>query len=269
MNELRERCPWDREQTFHSLRANTIEETYELTEAIDLEDMAGIKEELGDLLLHVVFYSKLGEEQGAFNFADVVADLCAKLEYRHPHIYGDVAANTTDEVRRNWEALKLRKKMRKSGILGGVPSSLPAMTKAVRIGSKAASAGFDWQAKEDVWTKVREEIEEVAAEMESLKETESLKTSVNDNAKDEAVESSDYQANKERLEGEIGDLFFALTNAARLYDVDPEAALERTNRKFISRFGDMERAAEADGKAISELSLDEMEALWCAAKSKE
>ncbi len=243
MNELRERCPWDREQTFDSLRANTIEEVYELTEAIDIKDMAGIKEELGDLLLHVVFYSRLGEEQGAFDFAGVVADLCDKLEYRHPHIYGDTLANTTDDVRKNWEALKLRKKMRKSGILGGVPQSLPAMVKAVRIGSKAASAGFDWEAKEDVWAKVREEIEEVAVEIES--------------------------GDQERLEGEFGDLFFALINAARLYDVDPEAALERTNRKFISRFSKMEQAAESGGKSIAELSLEQMEELWCRAKDSE
>ncbi|MFI3248556.1 MAG: nucleoside triphosphate pyrophosphohydrolase [Rikenellaceae bacterium] len=243
MNELREKCPWDREQTFDSLRANTIEEVYELTEAIDTKDMAGIKEELGDLLLHVIFYSRLGEEQGEFNFAEVATDLCNKLEYRHPHVYGDTLANTTEDVRKNWEALKLRKKMRKSGILGGVPRSLPAMVKAVRIGSKAASAGFDWEAKEDVWAKVREEIEEVAAEMES--------------------------GNQERMESEFGDLFFALINAARLYDVDPEAALERTNRKFISRFSHMEQSAEAMGKSVADLTLEQMEELWCKAKSNE
>ncbi len=243
MSELREKCPWDREQTFESLRANTIEEVYELTEAIDTKDMSGIKEELGDLLLHVVFYSRLGEEQGAFDFAAMVKDLCDKLEYRHPHIYGDVEANTTDDVRKNWEALKLRKKMRKSGILGGVPRSLPAMVKSVRIGSKAASAGFDWEKKEDVWAKVREEIEEVAAEMES--------------------------GNHERLESEFGDLFFALINAARLYDVDPEAALESTNRKFISRFSQMEQSAEAMGQSIADLTLEQMEELWCKAKNNE
>lgn len=243
MGELRTKCPWDREQTFSSLRGCTIEETYELTEAIDLGDMAGVKEELGDILLHVVFYSKLGEEQGAFTFEDVVNDLCDKLEYRHPHIYGDVDAKTTSEVKRNWEALKLRKKRRKSGTLGGVPTSLPAMMKAVRIGAKAAATGFDWQQKEDVWAKVREEIEEVAAEMES--------------------------GNQENLEGEMGDLFFALINAARLYKVDPEAALERTNRKFISRFGAMEQAAEARGNTLSELSLEEMEELWQVAKESE
>ncbi len=243
MGELREKCPWDREQTFESLRGNTIEETYELTEAIDMKDMAAIKEELGDLLLHVVFYSQMGSESGAFDFEGVVQDLCDKLEYRHPHIYGDVSAETTGEVKRNWEALKLKKKRRKSGTLGGVPSALPAMMKATRIGSKAASAGFDWSKREDVWAKVREEIEEVAAEFES--------------------------GNKINLEGEFGDLFFALINAARLYDIDPEAALERTNRKFISRFSAMEIAAESEGKGISELSLEEMEELWCRAKESE
>lgn len=243
MSELREKCPWDREQTFDSLRANTIEEVYELTEAIDTKDMAAIKEELGDLLLHVVFYSRLGEEQGAFNFADMATDLCNKLEYRHPHVYGDTLANTTEDVRKNWEALKLRKKMRKSGVFGGVPQSLPAMVKSVRIGSKAASVGFDWESKEDVWAKVREEIEEVAAEIES--------------------------GNQELLAEEFGDLIFALINAARLYDVDPEAALEHTNRKFISRFSKMEQAAEADGKSIAELSLEQMEQLWSRAKDSE
>lgn len=243
MAELREKCPWDREQTFDSLRGNTIEEVYELTEAIDLKDMTGIKEELGDLLLHVVFYAQLGRESGAFDFEGVVTDLCNKLEYRHPHIYGDTEANTTEEVRRNWEALKLRKKKRRSGTLGGVPRSLPAMMKAVRIGSKAASTGFDWSKREDVWAKVREEIEEVAVEMEC--------------------------GDRVALEGEFGDLFFALINAARLYDVDPEAALERTNRKFISRFGDMELAAEAQGNTLSDLTLEQMEELWCNAKSKE
>ncbi|MFI3304988.1 MAG: nucleoside triphosphate pyrophosphohydrolase [Rikenellaceae bacterium] len=243
MGELRERCPWDREQTFKSLRGATIEETYELTEAIDREDMAAIKEELGDILLHVVFYSQMGSESGAFDFEGVVNDLCDKLEYRHPHIYGDVEARTTDEVKRNWEALKLKKKRRKSGTLGGVPTALPAVMKAVRIGAKAAGCGFDWQQKEDVWAKVREEIEEVAAEMES--------------------------GNQERLKSEFGDLFFALINAARLYKVDPEAALESTNRKFISRFNSMELAAESCGKSIAELTLDQMEELWCKAKESE
>ena len=167
MNTLRRECPWDREQTFDSLRSNTIEETYELADAITDHNMEGIKEELGDLLLHVVFYSKLGEEEGAFDFGDVADALCDKLIYRHPHVYGDIHANTPDQVKENWEALKLRKKNRRSGTLGGVPRSLPAMVKAYRMGEKAAGAGFDWERKEDVWDKVREELGEVEAEMKS------------------------------------------------------------------------------------------------------
>ena len=171
MNTLRRECPWDREQTFDSLRSNTIEETYELADAITDHNMEGIKEELGDLLLHVVFYSKLGEEEGAFDFGDVADALCDKLIYRHPHVYGDIHANTPDQVKENWEALKLRKKNRRSGTLGGVPRSLPAMVKAYRMGEKAAGAGFDWEQKEDVWDKVREELGEVEAEMKSGSKT--------------------------------------------------------------------------------------------------
>ncbi len=243
MNRLRAECPWDREQTFESLRNNTIEETFELVDAISSGDMANIKEELGDLLLHVVFYSKLGEEQGAFDFADVANTLCDKLIYRHPHVYSDVHAATPDEVSRNWEALKLRKKNRKKGTLGGVPRSLPAMVKAYRVGEKAASRGFDWDAREDVWAKVQEEIAEVQAEID--------------------------HADHNKLEGEFGDLFFALINACRLYGVDPEAALERTNRKFISRFNSMEDQAEAQGVELSQLSLEQMEEMWQNAKKSE
>ncbi len=240
MNILRRECPWDREQTFDSLRSNTIEETYELADAITDHNMEGIKEELGDLLLHVVFYSKLGEEEGAFDFGDVADALCDKLIYRHPHVYGDIHANTPDQVRENWEALKLRKKNRKSGTLGGVPRSLPAMVKAYRMGEKAAGAGFDWEQKEDVWDKVREELGEVEAEMKSGSRTD--------------------------LEGEFGDLFFALINACRLYGVDPESALERTNKKFIQRFNYMEEHAAAKGHTLHEMSLDAMEELWQEAK---
>ena len=243
MNTLRRECPWDREQTFDSLRSNTIEETYELADAITAHNMEGIKEELGDLLLHVVFYSKLGEEQGAFDFGDVANALCDKLIYRHPHVYGDIHANTPDEVKENWEALKLRKKNRKSGTLGGVPRSLPALVKAFRVGEKAAGAGFDWQHKEDVWAKVKEEIAEVEAEMRA--------------------------GRREELEGELGDLFFALVNAARLYGVDPESALARTNEKFIRRFNYMEEQAAAQGSSLHDLSLDQMEALWQEAKKEE
>ena len=240
MNTLRRECPWDREQTFDSLRSNTIEETYELADAITDHNMEGIKEELGDLLLHVVFYSKLGEEEGAFDFGDVADALCDKLIYRHPHVYGDIHANTPDQVKENWEALKLRKKNRRSGTLGGVPRSLPAMVKAYRMGEKAAGAGFDWEQKEDVWDKVREELDEVEAEMKSGSKTD--------------------------LEGEFGDLLFALVNACRLYGVDPESALERTNKKFIQRFNYMEERAAAKGHTLHEMSLGAMEELWQEAK---
>ena len=240
MNTLRRECPWDREQTFDSLRSNTIEETYELADAITDHNMEGIKEELGDLRLHAVFYPKLGEEEGAFDFGDVADALCDKLIYRHPHVYGDIHANTPDQVKENWEALKLRKKNRRSGTLGGVPRSLPAMVKAYRMGEKAAGAGFDWEQKEDVWDKVREELGEVEAEMKSGSKTD--------------------------LEGEFGDLLFALVNACRLYGVDPESALERTNKKFIQRFNYMEERAAAKGHTLHEMSLGAMEELWQEAK---
>lgn len=243
MDKLRKECPWDREQTFDTLRNNTIEETYELADAITDKNMEGIKEELGDLLLHVVFYSKMGEEQGAFSYTDVANGVCDKLIYRHPHVYGDIHADTPEEVKQNWEALKLRKKRRKSGTLGGVPQSLPAMVKAFRIGEKAAATGFDWQKREDVWDKVREELMEVDAEIE---------------AKD-----------KERLTDEMGDMFFALINACRLYGIDPEGALERTNKKFIHRFNHVEQRAEEQGKSLQEMSLEEMDGYWNEAKELE
>lgn len=243
MDKLRAECPWDREQTFDTLRNNTIEETYELADAITDKNMEGIKEELGDLLLHVVFYSKLGQEQGAFDYSDVANGVCDKLIYRHPHVYGDIHAETPEEVKQNWEALKLRKKARKSGTLGGVPVSLPAMVKAFRIGEKAAATGFDWEQKEDVWAKVREELSEVDAELE---------------AKD-----------KERLTDEMGDLFFALINACRLYGIDPEGALERTNKKFIRRFNHLERRAEESGRSLHDMTLAEMDEYWNEAKSLE
>ena len=243
MDKLRAECPWDREQTFDSLRNNTIEETYELADAITDKNMEGIKEELGDLLLHVVFYSKLGEETGAFNYTDVANGVCDKLIYRHPHVYGDIHADTPEEVKQNWEALKLRKKNRKSGALGGVPVSLPAMVKAFRIGEKAAATGFDWEKREDVWSKVKEELMEVDAELE---------------AKD-----------TERLTDEMGDLFFALINACRLYGIDPEGALERTNKKFIRRFNHVERRAEEQGKSLHDMTLQEMDSYWDEAKALE
>ncbi len=243
MDTLRRECPWDREQTFDTLRNNTIEETYELADAITEKNMEGIKEELGDLLLHVVFYSKLGEEQGAFNYTDVANGVCDKLIYRHPHVYGDIHADTPEQVKQNWEALKLRKKNRKGGTLGGVPVSLPSMVKAFRIGEKAAATGFDWEKKEDVWDKVKEELMEVDTEIKA--------------------------DNKSNLEAEMGDLFFALINACRLYGIDPEAALERTNKKFIHRFNHMESRAEQSGKSLHELSLNQMEEYWQEAKQFE
>lgn len=243
MDTLRRECPWDREQTFDTLRNNTIEETYELADAITDKNMEGIKEELGDLLLHVVFYSKLGDEVGAFDYTDVANGVCDKLIYRHPHVYGDIHADTPEEVKQNWEALKLRKKKRKSGTLGGVPVSLPAMVKAFRIGEKAAATGFDWQRREDVWDKVREELKEVDVELRA--------------------------DDKEKLTDEMGDLFFALINACRLYGVDPEAALERTNKKFIRRFNHMEQRAVERGVTLHDLTLDEMEGYWQEAKHLE
>ena len=243
MDTLRRECPWDREQTFDTLRNNTIEEVYELADAITDKNMEGIKEELGDLLLHVTFYSKLGEEQGAFDYTDVANGVCDKLIYRHPHVYGDIHADTPEEVKQNWEALKLRKKKRKSGTLGGVPVSLPAMVKAFRVGEKAAAVGFDWEKREDVWAKVKEELMEVDAELQ---------------AKD-----------KEHLTDEMGDLFFALINACRLYGIDPEGALERTNKKFIRRFNHIEQRAEEQGRGLSQMTLEEMDGYWNEAKELE
>ena len=240
MDTLREQCPWDREQTFASLRNNTIEEAFELTDAITDGDMEGLKEELGDVLLHIVFYSKMADEQGKFDFADVCNALCDKLIYRHPHVYGDVLADSPEEVKQNWEALKLRKKARKSGLLGGVPRSLPAMVKAFRIGEKAASAGFDWEQKEDVWDKVHEEFAEVEVELRA--------------------------GDRDKMEGEIGDLFFSLINACRLYGIDPENALERTNKKFIKRFNHVEARVSEQGKMVSDVALEELESYWQEAK---
>ncbi|MBP3432113.1 MAG: nucleoside triphosphate pyrophosphohydrolase [Alistipes sp.] len=243
MDRLRAECPWDREQTFDSLRNNTIEETYELADAITDKNMEGIKEELGDLLLHIVFYSKLADEQNAFDYTDVANAVCDKLIYRHPHVYGDIHADTPEAVKQNWEALKLRKKNRKSGTLGGVPVSLPSMVKAFRIGEKAAATGFDWEQKEDVWAKVKEELMEVDAELRA--------------------------DDKEHLTDEMGDLFFALVNACRLYGIDPEAALERTNKKFIRRFNHLEKRAEEKGVSLHDMSLAEMDSYWNEAKELE
>ena len=245
LDELREKCPWDRKQTRQSLVKHLDGECAELIDAIMRDDVPNIREELGDILLHVVFYSKLGTEQNAFDFADVANGVCDKLIYRHPHVYGDVDAENSEIVKANWEELKKREKDKKKrrGLLAGVPKSLPAMVKAYRVGEKAASAGFDWEKKEDVWAKVKEEIAEFEVEV----------------AKDD----------KRNMEAEMGDLFFALINACRLYGIDPEDALARTNNKFISRFNYVESQIEASGRTLKETSLDEMEALWGEAKSQE
>ncbi len=246
MDELREKCPWDREQTFESLRNNTIEETFELTDAITEGDMDSIREELGDVLLHVVFYSKMGAEKGQFDIGDVANTLCDKLIYRHPHVFGTVEANSSGEVIHNWEMLKLAEKKKKErkgrgGLLSGVPRSLPAMVKAFRIGEKAAAAGFDWEKREDVWAKVREEINEFEEELPAM--------------------------DHERMESEMGDLFFALVNASRLYGIDPETALEKCNKKFMARFGHIEAKADEAGKNLGDMSLEEMEKYWQEAKT--
>jgi len=239
MDELREKCPWDKKQTFETLRNLTIEETYELADAIIDKKIQGVKEELGDLLLHIVFYAKIASETNDFDINDVINNLCDKLIYRHPHIYSDVNVNDDEDVKRNWEALKL--KSGKKTVLGGVPASLPALVKAKRIQEKARGVGFDWTEREQVWGKVEEEYEELKAEM----------------IKDE---------NHEKVEAEFGDLFFSLINAARLYDIDPETALERTNKKFIKRFNYLEEQTITKGKSLHDMTLDEMNEIWEAAK---
>jgi len=240
MDTLREECPWDRKQTLETLRHLTIEETYELADAIEGNDLQEIKKELGDLMLHMVFYSKIGSEKGAFDVADVLNAVCEKLIHRHPHIYGDVEANTEEEVKANWEAIKLKEKGT-SSVLQGVPRGLPALVKAIRIGDKARGAGFDWDKPEDVWGKIKEELAE--------------------------FEESQLSQNQEDIEGEFGDLLFSLINFARLSEIDPELALERTNKKFIFRFSYMEQKAKESGKSLSIMSLDEMEKLWVEAKT--
>lgn len=241
MDELREKCPWDMKQTFESLRHLTIEETFELADAIADGNVKEIKKEVGDILLHLVFYARIGSEQGAFDMADVIDALCEKLIFRHPHIYGDVKVADEEEVKQNWEKLKLKEGSR--SVLSGVPRSLPAMTKAIRIQDKARGVGFDWEHPEQVWLKVNEEIAELKAEV-------------------------DGKASKEKIEDELGDVFFSLINYARFLDIDPELALERTNKKFIHRFQYLEQGAEKDGRKLSEMTLPEMDEYWNRAKQK-
>ena len=239
MDDLREKCPWDKKQTLESLRHLTIEETYELADAILDNDLQEIKKELGDVLLHIVFYSKIGSEQKAFDIGDVANSICDKLIHRHPHIYSDVVAETEEEVKRNWEQLKLKEGNK--SVLEGVPKSLPAVVKASRIQEKVAGVGFDWEKPEQVWEKVQEELAELNEEIKA--------------------------GNKENTEKEFGDVLFSMINYARFIDVNPENALEKTNKKFINRFQFLEKAAKEEGKELSDMSLTEMDIYW--EKSKE
>ncbi len=240
MDDLRSKCPWDREQTFDSIRPLTIEETYELSEGILEKDYSNIKKELGDLLLHIVFYSKIAEEDNKFDIEDVINALCEKLIYRHPHIYGNVKANNANEVLENWEELKIKEKDGNKTVLSGVPTSLPALIKANRIQEKVRAVGFDWDERSQVWGKVHEELNELILEVENN--------------------------NPENIEKEFGDLLFSVVNAARLYGVDPETALERTNRKFMKRFGYLEQRTIKMGRSLKDMTLDEMNQIWEGAK---
>lgn len=234
MDELREQCPWDKKQTIHTLRSLTLEETYELTDAITDENWKGIKEELGDMLLHILFYARIGTEQKQFDLKEVIDGICEKLIFRHPHIYGDVKVADEEEVKRNWEKLKMKEG--KTSVLSGVPPSLPAMVKATRIQEKAKQVGFEWDNKEDVWKKVEEEIGELK----------------------EAIDMD----SKEKIDEEFGDVLFSLVNYARFLQIDAEGVLEKTNKKFIYRFQQMETIATAQGKKLQDLTLGEMDEIW-------
>lgn len=247
MDDLREKCPWDRKQTFESLRQNTIEEVYELASAIVREDKTEISKELGDVLLHVVFYAKLGSETGDFDIADVCNRLCDKLIFRHPHVYGEAAAKNAEEVSHLWEQVKLKEKGGNKTVLEGVPEALPALVKAYRIQDKAANAGFDWEQADDVWAKVKEEIAEFEAEMKE---------------RDASAAGKD----SDKATREFGDVLFSLVNAARLYKIRPDNALEMTNQKFIRRFNYIEQKATEQGRKLQDLSLEEMDKLWEEAK---
>ncbi|MCE7994990.1 MAG: nucleoside triphosphate pyrophosphohydrolase [Roseivirga sp.] len=244
MDELRLNCPWDKKQTLETIRHLTIEETYELSDAILENDLDEVKKEIGDLMLHMVFYSKIADEKKAFDIADALNSISDKLVHRHPHIYGDVEANDEEAVKANWEKIKLKEKGNTS-VLGGVPKSLPAMVKAVRIQDKARGVGFDWEKKEQVWEKVEEEMQEFKSEFNIAEGAE---------------------INKERVMGEFGDMLFSLVNYSRFIDIDPEEALERTNKKFIKRFQYLESESKKDGKSIADMSLAEMDEYWERAK---
>ena len=243
METLREKCPWDRKQTFDSLRCNTIEETYELVDAIQQLDMPNIKKELGDVLLHIVFYALMAQEKDEFDIADVCNALCDKLIFRHPHVYGEVNADTPDAVIQNWEQIKLKEKEGNKSVLSGVPAALPALIKAHRIQDKARNVGFDWEKREQVWDKVQEEIGEFKEEVKNCDE--------------------------DKMEAEFGDLMFSIINAARLYKINPENALERTNKKFIRRFNYLEEKTIKQGRNLKDMTLAEMDEIWNEAKSRE
>lgn len=240
MDDLREKCPWDRKQTIQTLRLMTIEETYELADAITNNDWQNLKEELGDLLLHILFYAKIGTEQNQFTLQQVIEGICDKLIVRHPHIYGDVKVENEEDVKKNWEKIKMKEG--KTSVLAGVPPSLPAMVKAARIQEKAKQVGFEWENKEDVWKKVEEEIGELKEAME---------TGVQDD-----------------IEAEFGDILFSMVNYARFLRIDAEGVLERTNKKFISRFTAMERIAKEQGKDLHQMTLTEMDAIWNEVKKQ-
>ena len=248
MDLLREKCPWDHKQTFGSLRPQTIEETYELCDAILNGDMKNISKELGDVLLHIVFYAKLGKEAEAFDITDVINHLCEKLIYRHPHVFGDAVAASAGEVVKNWEQLKRTEKDGNRTVLAGVPVTLPPLIKAYRMQDKARAVGFDWEKKEDVWGKVAEELGEFNAELSRMDPSDS--------------------ASKDAAESELGDLLFSIVNAARLYDLNPDTALERTCTKFRNRFTYVEEAGKSAGRDLREMTLAEMDALWEEAKTK-
>ena len=243
MDELREKCPWDRKQTYESLRPNTIEETYELCEALLRGDNHNICKELGDVLLHIVFYAKIGSEQGAFDIKDVLDKLCEKLIFRHPHVFGEEKAETAGQVSMLWEQVKLKEKDGNKSVLGGVPSALPSLVKAYRIQDKARNVGFDWEKREDVWEKVKEEISEFETEVEKM---------------DQAKATS-----------ELGDVLFSLINVARLYKINPDNALEMTNQKFIRRFNYVEEHSLKQGLDMKQMTIDELESLWQQAKQEE
>ena len=242
LDELREKCPWDRKQTNQSLRPNTIEECFELCDAIVADDTQNICKELGDVLLHVAFYAKIAAEKQQFDMKDVCDRLCEKLIYRHPHVFGEAVANTAGEVCKNWEQLKMTEKDGNKTVLSGIPNSMPSLIKAYRMQEKAANVGFDWEKKEDVWEKVREEIAEIEAEM--------------------------AKGDKENCEKEFGDLLFSLVNAARLYGINPDNALEMTNAKFRRRFGYVEENSLGQGRNLRDMTLEEMDTLWNKAKEQ-